>query len=98
MLATGGTCVSFGVTAGVEAAFDARRFYLTGGTTLYGFIIFHEVLTRPAGANLARLLRLVAEGHLKPSIELEASWQEIGDVAARLTDRHYAGKAVLYVS
>ncbi len=98
MLATGGTCVSFGVTAGVEAAFDVRRFYLTGGATLYGFIIFHEVLTRPAGAGLARLLRLVAEGSLEPPIELEAPWDEIGDVAASLTDRHYAGKAVLHVS
>jgi NADPH:quinone reductase-like Zn-dependent oxidoreductase len=97
MLATGGTCVSFGVTSGVEAAFDVRRFYLTGGATLYGFIIFHEVLTRPAGAGLARLLHLVAEGSLEPRIELEASWDEIGDVAARLTDRHYAGKAVLHV-
>ena len=98
MLATGGTCVSFGVTSGVEAPFDVRRFYLTGGATLYGFIIFHEVLTRPAGAGLARLLRLVAEGSLEPRIELEAPWEEIGDVAVHLTNRHYAGKAVLHVS
>jgi NADPH:quinone reductase len=98
MLATGGTCVSFGVTSGVEANFDIRRFYLTGGATLYGFIIFHEILTRPAGAGLARLLRLVAEGSLQPRIELEAPWEEIGDVATRLIDRHYAGKAVLRVS
>jgi NADPH:quinone reductase len=98
MLATGGTCVSFGVTSGVEATFDVRRFYLTGGATLYGFIIFHEILTRPAGAGLSRLLRLVAEGSLEPRIELEAPWEEIGDVAARLTARHYAGKAVLHVS
>jgi NADPH2:quinone reductase len=98
MLATGGTCVSFGVTSGVEATFDVRRFYLTGGATIYGFIIFHEILTRPAGAGLSRILRLVAEGSLEPRIELEAPWEEIGDVAARLTARHYAGKAVLHVS
>jgi NADPH:quinone reductase len=98
MLATGGTCVTFGVTSGVEATFDVRRFYLTGGATIYGFIIFHEILTRPAGAGLSRLLRLVAEGSLEPRIELEAPWEEIGDVAARLTARHYAGKAVLHVS
>ncbi len=98
MLATGGTCVSFGVTSGVEATFDVRRFYLTGGATLYGFIIFNEILTRPAGAGLSRLLRLVAEGSLEPRIELEAPWEEIGDVAVHLTNRHYAGKAVLHVS
>jgi NADPH2:quinone reductase len=97
MLAIGGTCVSFGVSAGAESTFDVRSFYLTGGATLYGFILFHEVLARPASEGLARLLRLVAEGTLQPHIELEAPWEEIGDVAGRLVDRDYAGKAVLYV-
>jgi NADPH:quinone reductase len=98
MLATGGTCVSFGVSAARETTFDVRSFYLTGGATLYGFILFHEILARPAGAGLARLLRLVAEGSLQPRIELEAPWTEIGEVAGRLIDRDYAGKAVLQVS
>jgi NADPH:quinone reductase len=98
MLARDGTCVSFGVSAAPETTFDARSFYLTGGASLYGFILFHEVLSRPAGAGLARLLNLVAEGILQPHIELEAPWTEIGDIAARLIDRDYAGKAVLHVS
>jgi NADPH:quinone reductase-like Zn-dependent oxidoreductase len=72
-------------------------FYLTGGATLYGFILFHEVLARPASEGLTRLLRLVAEGALQPHIELEAPWEEIEDVAGHLLDRDYAGKAVLYV-
>jgi NADPH:quinone reductase len=97
MLATGGTCVAFGVSAAVEATFDVRTFYLTGGATLYGFILFHEVLSKPASGGLARLLRLVADGDLRPRIELEAPWTEIGEVAARLIDRDYAGKAVLHV-
>jgi NADPH:quinone reductase len=97
LLATGGTCVSFGVSAGAESTFDVRRFYFTGGATLYGFILFHEVLARPASEGLARLLRLVADGTLQPHIELEAPWEEIGDVAERLVDRDYAGKAVLHV-
>jgi NADPH:quinone reductase len=98
MLAKDGICVSFGVSAAPETTFDARSFYLTGGASLYGFILFHEVLSRPAGAGLARLLKLVAEGILQPHIELEAPWTEIGDIAARLIDRDYAGKAVLHVS
>jgi NADPH:quinone reductase len=98
MLATGGTCVSFGVSAAPETTFDVRSFYLTGGATLYGFILFHEVLAHPASEGLRRLLRLVAEGSLEPRIELEAPWTEIGEVAARLIDRDYAGKAVLHVS
>jgi NADPH:quinone reductase-like Zn-dependent oxidoreductase len=97
MLATGGTCVSFGITAGAESTFDVRSFYFTGGATLYGFILFHEVLARPASEGLARLVRLVADGTLQPRIEVEAPWEEIGDVAGRLVDRDYAGKAVLHV-
>src|SRR5215212_2324885 len=97
MLATGGTCVSFGVSAGAESTFDVRSFYLTGGATLYGFIIFYEVLAHPASEGLGRLLRLVADGTLQPHIELEAPWEEIGDVAGRLVERDYAGKAVLHV-
>ena len=97
MLATGGTCVSIGVSAGAESTFDVRSFYFTGGATLYGFIIFYEVLARPASEGLARLLSLVADGTLQPRIELEAPWEEIGDVAGHLLDRDYAGKAVLHV-
>ena len=97
MLATGGTCVSFGVSAGAESTFDVRSFYFTGGATLYGFILFYEVLAHPASEGLARLLRLVADGTLRPHIELEASWEEIEEVAGRLVDRDYAGKAVLHV-
>ncbi len=97
MLATGGTCVSFGVSAGAESTFDVRTFYLTGGATLYGFILFYEVLARPASEGLTRLMRLVADGTLQPHIELEAPWEEIADVAGRLVDRDYAGKAVLHI-
>ena len=97
MLATGGTCISFGVSGGAESTFDVRSFYLTGGASLYGFILFHEVLARPASEGLGRLLRLVADGALQPHIELEAPWEEVRKVAGRLVDRDYAGKAVLHV-
>jgi NADPH:quinone reductase len=98
MLAPEGTCVSFGISGGTEVTFNAQELYLTGGAKLYGFILFHEVRARPASAGLARLVRLVDEGRLKPSIEVQAPWAEIGEVAARLIDRGYTGKAVLRVS
>ena len=98
MLATGGTCVSFGVSAASETTFDARVFYLTGGTRLRGFILFHEVVARPAAGGLDRLARMVAEGRLKPRIEVQAPWTEVGEVAARLIERGYTGKAVLRVA
>jgi len=72
MLAPEGTCVSFGVSGGPEVTFDARNLYLAGGAKLYGFIIFHEVVAQPASKGLARLVKLVDEGRLKPRIEVEA--------------------------
>lgn len=98
MLATGGTCVSFGTSAGHEVAFDARAFYLTGGARLRGFILFHEVRARPASDGLARLLKLVADGRLKTNISVREPWTEVGEVAQRLLDRGYTGKAVLRVA
>jgi NADPH:quinone reductase len=97
MLAPGGTCVSFGTSASAEVEFDARALYLTGGAKLYGFILFHEVLARPASGGLDRLARMVADGKLKPRIEVEAPWTEVGEVARRLIERGYTGKAVLQV-
>ena len=98
MLAPEGTCVSFGVSGGTEVTFDARELYLTGGAKLYGFILFHEILALPAAAGLARLVKLVDEGRIRPRIEVEAPGTDVGDVAAQLIDRGYTGKAVLQVS
>jgi len=96
LLEQGGTCVSFGVAAQPAVTFDARRFY-GSGATLYGFLLFEEVKRQPAAQGLVRLVRLVAEGRLKPRIEVEAPWTEVGAVAQRLLDRRFAGKAVLTV-
>jgi NADPH:quinone reductase-like Zn-dependent oxidoreductase len=97
MLAPEGTCVSFGTSSTPEVTFDARSLYLTGGGKLYGFILFHEVVAHPASGGLARLVSLVAEGVLRPRSEVRAPWAEVGEVAARLIEREYTGKAVLRV-
>jgi NADPH:quinone reductase-like Zn-dependent oxidoreductase len=97
MLAPGGTCVTFGTSASAEVEFDARTLYLTGGARLYGFILFHEVLAKPASGGLDRLARMVADGRLKPRIEVEAPWTEVGEIARRLIERGYTGKAVLRI-
>ena len=97
MIAPGGTCVTFGVSAAPETTFDVRSFFGTGAATLYGFILFHEVLANPASGGLARLVGLIAEGRLEPRIGLEAPWEEIGQTAGKLLDRSYTGKAVLHL-
>lgn len=98
MLAPGGVCVTFGSSAAAEATFDVHRFFYTGGASLYGLIIFHELEREPAGVGLTRLTQQVAAGKLRPRIEVEAPWDEVDEVAQRLLDRDYIGKAVLRVA
>jgi NADPH:quinone reductase len=95
MLALDGVCVLYGVSAAAEVTFDARQFFTTGGASLYGFILFHEVKQQPAADGLARLVRLVAEGVLCPPIEVEAPWTDIATVAHNFYNRGIPGKAVL---
>lgn len=97
MLAPAGTCVLYGTSAGPELTFDGRGFYLTGGASLYGFILFYEMDRNPPAADLARLVLMVADGTLKPQISVETSWTEIGAVARDLAERRITGKAVLRV-
>ncbi len=98
MLAPGGTCVLFGASGGLETTFNTGLFFRTGGATLYGFSLFHEVKTHPASEGLARLVGLIADGRLHPRVEVEAPWTEIADVARQLMDRRFAGKAVLHIT
>ncbi len=96
-LASDGTCIMFGATAGTEITFNAAKFYGGGGLSLYGFILFHELKKQTAAAGLARLVRQVATGELIPHVDLEAPWTEIATVAQQLTDRQFLGKAVLHI-
>jgi NADPH:quinone reductase len=97
MLAPGGTCVLFGVSESSEVHFDAGAFYRIGATTLYGLALHLEFRHEPPSVGLAHLAGLVAEGKLKPSIEVEAPWTEIARVANDLMNRRYLGKAVLSI-
>src|SRR5713226_10291192 len=56
MIAPGGMCVLYGVSASSETTFDAAAFMRTGGASLYGFILFHEIPHRPVAQGLARLV------------------------------------------
>ena len=98
LLAPDGTCVNFGVSGGTEVTFDLRHFFLLGGANLYGFIIFHELKRKSVTEGLARLSRFIVDGRLRPQIDVEAPWTQIGDVAQRLLNRSFTGKAVLHVA
>jgi NADPH:quinone reductase len=98
LLAQNGTVVLFGTSAENEVTFNAQRFYGTGGASLYGLILFHELQRESAAIGLQRLLRLVEAGQLRPHIDIEGDWTQIADVAQKLLDRTYPGKAVLNIS
>lgn len=98
LLAEDGTIVLFGTSGGNEVTFNAQRFYGTGGASLYGLILFHELRRESAAVGLQRLLRLVEVGQLRPVIDIQADWTEIADIAQKLLNRSYLGKAVLHVS
>ncbi|HVC53021.1 MAG TPA: zinc-binding dehydrogenase [Stellaceae bacterium] len=98
MLAPGGTCVTFGVSASNTATIESREFFATGGARLYGLTLFHELMSvERGGIGLALLAGEIARGRLKPEISVEAGWSEVGTIARRLIDREFAGKAVLHI-
>jgi NADPH2:quinone reductase len=98
MLQPNGTCVTFGVSDAATTTFESRGFFGTGGTRLYGLTLFHELMSvERAGIGLRLLAELIAAGKLAPEIAVEAKWGDIGDIARRLIDREFTGKAVLHI-
>ncbi|MDQ8728937.1 zinc-binding dehydrogenase [Bradyrhizobium sp. LHD-71] len=96
MLAPGGVCVLLGASAGSNTTFDAAKFRV-GGTSLYGLVMGFEFRREPPGVGLGELVRLVAEQKLRPEITVTGHIGEIAEVAAKLLERGFVGKAVLKV-
>jgi NADPH:quinone reductase-like Zn-dependent oxidoreductase len=91
-----GVCVSFGNSSKTPTVLEPEA-YMLGRTRMVGFFLLPLFLSNPVNEGLKRLLRLVKAGILRPRIEVEASWHEIGDVAERFMRREISGKAVLNV-
>lgn len=99
MLRPDGTCVTFGVSEAPKATFDSGAFFRSGGSRLYGLVLFPELRrVEPASEGLAILAAMIAGGTLRPRIEIEAPWTNIGAVARQLLDRSFMGKAVLHLT
>ncbi len=97
MLGPDGVCVSIGVVGGLEITLDMRAMGRAPRSSLYKMLVFTEVSREPASEGLARLAQLVAEGRVKPHIDVEDSWTLIGKVADDLLRRRVSGKAVLNI-
>jgi len=95
LLAPGGACVNLGSSEAATVEFDLTKFRGAGGTTLHGLAMFYELQHELPSVTLGELVRLVAEGKLKPVIERRGSVGEIAVVARELMERRFTGKAVL---
>ncbi len=98
MVAAEGTVVSFGQTAGPTTTFAADVFYATGGATLYGFIIFHEVRKDPAVHDLEQLAALVAAGELATSIDATLPFAQFAAAISVRAEHKLSGKVVVTLS
>ena len=98
LLAPGATCVMLGWSASPEVTMDISKLIRTGRTTLYGLNLSAELDSRARSEDLAKLAQMVARQQLRTPIEVETSWHDIGDVAQRLRQRQFTGKAVLHLS
>jgi len=97
MLRPNGTYVLYGSSAGAEVSLPLGQFYGTGGATLYGFSMFHELRRDPASNGLALLAEAVSAGSLTVRLDVEAPWTDVAKTAQQLLDRAYACKAVLHL-
>jgi hypothetical protein len=81
-----------------NATIQPLSFLRIGGATLYGLGMYHELRRQPAVGGLARLVRPVEAGRLRPLIAVKEPWTEAGQVAQQPLERQFAGKAVLLVT
>ncbi|OWJ68262.1 zinc-binding dehydrogenase [Inquilinus limosus] len=97
-LASGGLCVTCGNSSRSPMTIDPFEFfYPQGQTKLVGLYLLPLLQRVPPGEGLARLAGLAERGLLRPRIEVEAPWEEIGAIAERFQRREITGKAVLRV-
>jgi NADPH:quinone reductase-like Zn-dependent oxidoreductase len=97
MLASHGVAVTYaGATSMTPASIPGLR--SAPGGSLYFLFIFQEPGVEPPAPGLRRLAELVDRGRLRPSIEVRAPWTEMAEVAQRLKNRDFCGKAVLKIT
>jgi NADPH:quinone reductase-like Zn-dependent oxidoreductase len=89
LLAPGGSVQCIGWSSGEPATF--RPYAMVGpARSLSSFLI-----AAPVGPDLATLVRLLEQGHLRADIAWRGPLARIGDAVAAMRDRRLRGKAVL---
>jgi len=92
-----GRAIFYGVSAGQETTFQIRDLMLTGNGRAEGFYLTRDIQIERASKGLSRLLKLLADGRLRTLVSIDADWNTVGETAAGLMARDFAGKAVLRI-
>jgi NADPH:quinone reductase-like Zn-dependent oxidoreductase len=90
-----GLVVMFGNSSQEPAPLDFRGFFGHEEATIRSY--FSALHEDEAGRNLAMMLGLVADGRLHVEIGLQDSWDRLNEALEALSERRFAGKAVLTV-
>ncbi|WP_379141465.1 zinc-binding dehydrogenase [Paenibacillus sp. sgz500992] len=94
-LEPGGIIVSMGHSSSPYSTLNIRGL---GGRTLYSFFLGEEINRYSPASDLKLLADLLSTGRLTPRIEVETSWENIGEVSEDLLERRFSGKAVLLIN
>ncbi len=97
-VAPGGIIVMFGNSSREQTPISFPNFSGHAGARLIAFFIYESGTPASMGADMAKLVTLVATGKLIPQIGWEDSWHNVYRASAALRDRHVNGKAVFHVN
>ena len=97
LIAPSGTIVVFGNSSDTPASISFGDFRGRAGARIVSFFVYESGEPPTFGSDLQLLADMVAEGRLRPSIGLEASWTDADRVFEALAQRRVNGKAVLVV-
>ena len=97
-LRPGGRVIVFGNSARADQVLPVGWSREHPGTSVRFYYLLEELTRRSGSADLALLVRLVAEGRLDPQVSVIARWDDAGDALRQLQERQINGKVVLTVS
>lgn len=90
----GGTVVVYGNSSGETSTISFQDFRAAQNARIQSFFYFTSGPEEMFAPDLALLVSLIADGHLRPVIGIERNWAELASVAETLRFRQVAGKAV----
>jgi NADPH2:quinone reductase len=96
-LSEDGRAVLYGFTERKSAEIGIANLVFTGAGRIEGFYLFREAQFESCAKGLARLGHLVDDGRLDCHVEVVEDWSKVGPVANDLSQRRFAGKAVLTI-